>query len=230
MTNRTCDEPGCNGQHRARGKCVSHYNSLWPSPNRRRKYERTCLGCGRTSLPEKREGKCCSEACWGSVIRRRNGRTTLAIPRQGRAWHDVITLPEPHRPRVWTCGQCRTCGKWFTSQYTQVTCSDDCQRIKVARGKRAEKALRRARERQADATKVNPLAIFERDGWRCQICRKPVDPGLPAQHPRAATLDHIVPLAWVGAVHDLAHWRRAHRDCNSRRGARGDHAQPYLFG
>lgn len=64
-------------------------------------------------------------------------------------------------------------------------------------------------------------AIYERDGWVCQICFEPVDPDLPGKHRMAATLDHIEPRSLVLIPdHSAANLRLAHRVCNSRRGNR----------
>lgn len=62
--------------------------------------------------------------------------------------------------------------------------------------------------------------IFERDGWRCQLCRKPVRRTAVVPHPLAPTLDHIVPLA-AGGLHEPANVQTAHFICNSVRGAGG---------
>lgn len=69
-----------------------------------------------------------------------------------------------------------------------------------------------ARERQA---------IYERDGWLCQLCGDPVDRTLPPQDRMAATLDHIVPRSLSLFPDDSPeNLRLAHRACNSARGNR----------
>jgi 5-methylcytosine-specific restriction endonuclease McrA len=53
--------------------------------------------------------------------------------------------------------------------------------------------------------------IFERDGWRCYLCGKPVDRTVPRTDPLGATIDHIVPRSRGGpdAPDNVAtaHWR-----------------------
>lgn len=65
------------------------------------------------------------------------------------------------------------------------------------------------------------LAIYERDGWTCQLCGDPVDPNLNTQERMGATLDHIVPRSLTLTPDDSPeNLRLAHRACNSARGNR----------
>lgn len=66
------------------------------------------------------------------------------------------------------------------------------------------------------------LAIYERDGWTCQLCGDPVDGTLdPVRDAMAATLDHITPRSLALFPDDSpANLRLAHRACNSRRSNR----------
>ncbi len=68
---------------------------------------------------------------------------------------------------------------------------------------------------------IDRLAIYERDGWICGLCGKPVNKHL--RHPdwRAATLDHVIPLSvaiaagWPPAVaHSPDNLQLAHKRCN----------------
>ena len=72
---------------------------------------------------------------------------------------------------------------------------------------------------------INPIqrnAIYVRDNWVCQICRKPVDRTLDhATDPMGATLDHITPQSLSDEPdHSPSNLRLAHRVCNSARGNR----------
>lgn len=61
------------------------------------------------------------------------------------------------------------------------------------------------------------LAIYERDGWVCQLCREPVDPD--ATDIWRPTLDHIAPQSHqLIPDHSDANLRLAHMWCNSVRG------------
>ena len=66
--------------------------------------------------------------------------------------------------------------------------------------------------------KADRLAIYERDGWTCQLCGRPVDKDLHFNDRMAATLDHIEPQS-LALIPDRSpeNLRLAHRACNSRR-------------
>ena len=76
----------------------------------------------------------------------------------------------------------------------------------------------------ANAIQISDMerhAIYERDGWECQICHEPVDRELDPQDRMAATLDHVVPRSMTLFPDDSpTNLRLAHRSCNSRRGNR----------
>lgn len=65
---------------------------------------------------------------------------------------------------------------------------------------------------------VNRARVFARDGWVCQICRRPVDKGLSWPHTESASMDHVVPLSRGGA-HSEANACLAHLGCNLGKGA-----------
>ena len=69
-------------------------------------------------------------------------------------------------------------------------------------------------------------SIYERDGWVCQLCEAPVDPGATA-HAERASLDHIVPQS-RGGSHDPSNLRMAHVGCNARRRDRVDDLEGVL--
>lgn len=95
-------------------------------------------------------------------------------------------------------------------------CSARCRNARLRATNPSKQAgVRRARERNAVVERFKNTEIFERDGYRCQLCgyeceRDPL--GL-----LGATLDHIVPLS-RGGLHSRANVRTAHRICNSLRG------------
>lgn len=59
-------------------------------------------------------------------------------------------------------------------------------------------------------------AVYERDGWVCQLCSDPVDATEKHPSPWSASIDHIQPRAHGGDT-SLANLRLAHRWCNSIR-------------
>lgn len=62
-------------------------------------------------------------------------------------------------------------------------------------------------------------AVFVRDDWTCQLCRRPVDKGLSWPHAESVSLDHILPLSRGGA-HVESNVQTAHLGCNTGKGAR----------
>jgi hypothetical protein len=85
---------------------------------------------------------------------------------------------------------------------------------------RAKDRLRCARRRSHTAVAlveiVDPDVVFERDGWRCHICRKRINRKLTGQDAMGPTIDHLVPIS-EGGEHSYANVRTAHRRCNSRK-------------
>lgn len=65
------------------------------------------------------------------------------------------------------------------------------------------------------------LAIYERDGWICQLCLEPVDPEARPLSARYPSLDHIEPQSMALIPdHRPSNLRTAHCGCNAARGNR----------
>ena len=108
---------------------------------------------------------------------------------------------------------CAMCGMDFKDKQKRVYCSMDCYRqaqgIAPIHGWWIHEGWR--------------YKIYERDGWRCQLCGEPVDMCAPAHANLAPSLDHIVPRAHGGSD-EPDNLRLAHRVCNSARGSRMEEA------
>lgn len=88
------------------------------------------------------------------------------------------------------------------------------------RNKRAAKARRRAIERGAHADSIDPIAVFERDKWRCHICGIKTKKALRGTYePLAPELDHITTLA-DGGKHSWGNVACACRKCNHTKSSR----------
>lgn len=115
---------------------------------------------------------------------------------------------------VVTVRLCKQCGGEFVSEYgskRRVFCSYHCQ-IKYDR--RVTNAKRRARQRGVAYESIDPIAVFERDGWRCHICGEMTLPFLRGSfEPDAPELDHVVALA-NGGAHIQGNVACSHRRCN----------------
>jgi 5-methylcytosine-specific restriction endonuclease McrA len=66
---------------------------------------------------------------------------------------------------------------------------------------------------------IDRRLIFERDGWLCRLCTRPVRPDVPPNHPREPTIDHILPAS-LGGSYTYDNLWTACRQCNSKKGNR----------
>ncbi len=189
-----------------------------------------CAHCGQQFVT--RRARFCSMVCVGEANRKYSTdlvphvaqRPTLRQQQAAKRLEDAA-LGTRSKKAVWVSGACRRCGQSFTCLWTNgipTYCSAPCYRLDA-------KARRRALKRGAFVGVVHRKKIFERDGWRCQLCKRPVNRRAVVPHPRAATLDHIVPLA-DGGTHEPANVQCAHFLCNSIKGDRGASQQLMLFG
>lgn len=125
--------------------------------------------------------------------------------------------------------QCPECGSVFTPEIGsrfRVYCSIKC-------GRRAAKRVGRnngkARIRAQATESVDFNKVFDRDGWRCQLCGRSTPRRLRGTiKPNAPELDHIVPIS-KGGAHSYLNTQCACRECNGSKGAisKGQHL---LFG
>ena len=65
--------------------------------------------------------------------------------------------------------------------------------------------------------RIDPLEVFEADGWICQLCTKPVDPTRSHPDMESASLDHIIALA-AGGTHSRVNVQTSHLQCNIVKG------------
>lgn len=224
---KTCTIEGCNRRVLARGFCAPHY-STWHRAQR--KYTVTCPQCGKTTRVERAGNKYCSRRCSAINAVIASGRKPL------NKQLVVYTGPAFTRPAIHvktknrlTSGQCRVCMTWFISTHADVTCSPECSAAHQAQRTHIKMHRRRARKSQAYVSDVRRAEVFLRDGWRCHLCRKRIDPALLYPHPMSASIDHIIPLA-CGGTHEPSNVRAAHWICNSTKSDRGGGEQLLLIG
>jgi ribosomal protein S27E len=141
---------------------------------------------------------------------------TLPVLWQG---HRVVqargAVPVPkgrRRKTTFIAGNCPDCGdpnvvvrhRWFDS----IRCLECTQRH--WRGNH----IRRAKQYGVPWERVVEKAIFERDGYRCQICKRKTKGKWP--DPLSPTLDHIIPLS-KGGPHLAHNCQCAHARCNGEK-------------
>jgi 5-methylcytosine-specific restriction endonuclease McrA len=105
---------------------------------------------------------------------------------------------------------------------------DDCvaasRKLSNQRKRRAE----RARKRGAKREPYTLAEIAKRDRNRCGLCGKRVAMTKAVPHPRAPTIDHVLPLHY-GGDDTRANVQLAHFICNSRK-CTGGSQQLAMFG
>lgn len=62
-------------------------------------------------------------------------------------------------------------------------------------------------------------AVYERDGWVCQLCGEDIDRTASYPHPRCATPDHIIPWS-QGGPNEQWNLQAAHWECNRAKGVK----------
>lgn len=115
----------------------------------------------------------------------------------------------------------------------RLYCSRSCARSSGAHreAQRRSKAKRRAAKKGAGHVEsVSPRKVFERAGWRCQICGiKTPSKYRGTFRSDAPELDHVIPVSRGGA-HTYANVQCACRACNGWKSDRFVVGQGLLFG
>jgi 5-methylcytosine-specific restriction endonuclease McrA len=114
------------------------------------------------------------------------------------------------------CGRCGESKAFFRrGDYCEA-----CRPLAAADARRAARRRRRARERNIAHEPYTLEEIAQRDRYRCGICRKRVAMRQVVPHPKAPTIDHLIPVS-DGGDDIKVNVQLAHFICNSRRGNRG---------
>lgn len=133
-------------------------------------------------------------------------------PRQRRARAKIRAAAKGSAgSRLFTQGACSWCGDRFTSAGGSFFCSATCRRTENRKNNGNLGFLISHADRQA---------IYVRDEWMCQLCRRPVDKELRNPNIWSATLDHVIPQSTMLVPdHSPSNLRLSHLLCNSYRGA-----------
>lgn len=202
------------------------------------KESRGCLVCGDSFIAEGKgygkrycSHKCARKAEHNKRNKKRADNTPTSIcPQCGK------TFKNPRRDT--NCSQkcylkslkakeqtntCPICGQAFNQKgKKRKYCSSLCSIKAEAEVYRRNTLTRRAlRVTNGCIEKINAKDIFERDGWRCQICGKKVSKQLyktkgTKRYATAPSIDHIIPLS-RGGQHTKTNIQCACYLCNCKK-------------
>jgi hypothetical protein len=162
---------------------------------------RECAWCGESYRPkQRRSSSFCSRACKDKERRAsERAERLMSKPAERFCVHCAVAFPPSKRADA-------------------KFCSPGCN----LSAHRLQRTLRR--RTGSGMTGWLRASLFERDGWKCGICRRKVDPALRYPDPNAPSLDHIVPVA-DGGTNEPGNLRLTHLRCNCSRGRRGGNEQ-----
>lgn len=202
---------------------------------------RLCVVCGSTynaNGPRQRTcGRACGATYWRSRRPVRAARVVYAPTCRGCA--HPFTTTNPHRVNCDSCAgrkrtrppfDCEVCGQHVVPgesgvhpqkhRYCSTRCKQRASHVRQRECGTTQEAKHRYRARKLGAfvAPVSRNAVFERDGWQCQLCRQPVVRHESVPHPLAPVIDHVLPLA-AGGTHEPANVQTAHFACNCAKGS-----------
>lgn len=126
----------------------------------------------------------------------------------------ILSPKKPESVTKWVCRNCGiACQRDRVGGMTPKYCGKRCQNLAVF-------YRRRARLKNAFIEDVNRLEVFLADGYKCYLCGEKTDPSKSHPHPKAPTIDHVIPLN-KGGLHERANCRTACARCNSAKQDRG---------
>ena len=158
-----------------------------------------CVECGKAFATKKR-ASICSDECRASQASRRARKAAEEAHKEAA---DI---------------ECVCCGVRFCRLYGEKSkvCSDACRSLlrKADKRKRGNSHRKRAKLYGVTYEPVDPFKVFERDGWRCQMCGHKTPKRLRGTlNPKAPDLDHIIPMS-KGGAHSYRNTQCLCRACN----------------
>lgn len=158
----------------------------------------------------------CVRCCEAYVLRKPSeGFCGQACKKSLRAWQSAMTarIKHEHRGDVLSCLQCSSefCPLYG---YSHAKLCTVCAKARAKRSSRVSRLTGKMRKRAQTVESVDPLKVFERDRWRCQLCRKVTPKKLRGTYADLAPeLDHILPLS-LGGEHSYRNTQCLCRACN----------------
>jgi endogenous inhibitor of DNA gyrase (YacG/DUF329 family) len=219
---------------------------------RKKEYKelRFCIICGTSFIAEGKgfhriycSHKCASREEHNKRNERRKDNAPMCdCPQCGKAFQNYRGRTycshecyiESKRPLI-RVSKCPICGQEISQRgYKRKYCSPGCSIKAQEKVYRRNSLTRRAlRVTNGKVETINPKEIFERDGWRCQLCGKKLSKKLyktkgTKRHANAPSLDHIIPLS-RGGQHTKVNVQCACYLCNCKKG-NSELGQLRLFG
>lgn len=197
-------------------KCVDEARSATVNRIDQKPAFNTCVVCS-SKFQGRRGRKYCSDTCRKLLSADKARQYSISKDAVNRA------------PR-----QCPECGKQFSPSYgdkRSTFCSKACcGRYSRRKQKRTHRDYRsRARHHSVAYEPIDPIKVFDRDRWRCQVCGCKTPKRLRGStKPNAPELDHRVPMV-LGGGHTWANVQCCCRQCNSDKGAKTVVGQLPLF-
>lgn len=192
-----------------KGSCVCGYCRKVFKPkhsNRKSFCTRECAFAAMAAVPCSRiyAGYCVG--CGSAFVARK--KRLYCAKRCGVRW--VSVAPEVK--------QCRCCGESYSPAFTggrpSEYCSSSCLSLVQMATRRTSKLKRKAAKRAVTVETVDPIKVFDRDKWKCQLCGIKTPKAKRGTYDgNAPELDHIVPLA-KGGEHSYRNTQCACRRCN----------------
>lgn len=156
-----------------------------------RVYIRNCIWCAKLFVARRESIQSCSKACYDRA-------------------YNQCNRPARQQPGEW---RCQSCGTPVSDGRNK------CDACVAASARQHKQRQRRAERARRHGIKREPYTLDEialRDRYRCGLCRKRVAMTKTVPHPKAPTIDHVLPIA-CGGDDTRANVQLAHFSCNARK-------------
>lgn len=198
----TCTAAGCGRPVRARGLCTTHYSRL-----RRHGTLTDARPCAAAPVGTKWCPTCRGHVDLEDFSRNRTktdglgGECKRCAADRRQRWRTA----HPERAEE----ERRLHPEWFAAAQRRRRAADP------EVGRRSVRA-RRARLAGVERETYSNAEIAERDGWCCQLCHEPIEPGRCYPDQLSLSIDHVIPLS-RGGDDTRANVQASHLVCNLRK-------------
>lgn len=192
---------------------------------------RGCEQCGASMAGRHGNARFCDQKCWH---RFHNPPPDLTVPRTCDVCSVWFMRKFTHGLEPKFCsGQCeqwrrRNPDRVWQHQRNCDHCGTDINHMrsgaKYCNPSCASAFLghrRRVTIRSLPHDAISKYKVFDRDGWRCQLCSKPISKTLKHPDPLSPSLDHVIPISEPGSPgHVWTNVQASHLTCNLKKHTR----------